>query len=62
MFLITYACRTNGRYSLGYDLAENQLEWLKGVQCYEGEEYFIINALEITKEDAAEIDGVLKGM
>jgi hypothetical protein len=71
MFLITYVLTRYSKSFGGlaekivtfhYDIAESVEEWVDEMQKYEGEEYILINAFPISKEQAEKWDGNLHSM
>ena len=60
-YLITYRS-DNPRVSWGHEITNlNPIEWLDSTQQHE-ETYLIVNALEISEDQAAKYHGTFKGM
>lgn len=64
-YLITYHCRKFGTGESGsfhYDIVDDIPAWVDEMQKYDGEEYVLINQLEISEENASRWDGDLASM
>lgn len=62
-YLITYRCSSSSyKELLAYTIADDPFEWLLSTQKYKDETYFIVNVLPITKKQAKEYNGALRGM
>lgn len=59
--LITYRCISNGKESWGYAINHNINEFIEDVEQHKDGPYLIVNTVQITDEQAARWDGVIKG-
>jgi len=62
MVLITYRSESQGREIWACQVCDSAAQFLRDVQEYKDEKYFIVNVLELTDEQAKEFDGALIGM
>ena len=61
-FLITYVCiRPRQNPTWHYYITKDVQAWIAESQTYDGEEYYIINSMEVSEDWADKWDGSLKG-
>ncbi len=59
MVLITYRSESQGREIWSYKVCNSAVQFLRDVQKYEDERYFIVNVLELTDDQVKEFDEML---